>query len=291
MKRISIFAVPLLIFAFALAVWAEMGPQAVSPMPQVTANAAQAFVSGQIVVKGEGVAPADRSIGPGQKKIMAIRAAKVAAFREIAEIVDGVAVSGETMLVNASVQSDTVRTTVQGLIKGAQVVGQEYYDPLSETAVVFLSVPMTGPNGLIAQLLPQVAPMYPAPMAPLYQPPASAPVQVRNYDGLILDVRDHVFKPALINRVVTRNGEIIYDPAKVAQNILVERGAAEYTNDVGKAKALLGERGSGNPVVVKAGGVVKSTDALVEPEDASNIFSSNQSSNFLEGAKVVFVLK
>lgn len=292
MKRTPLFAVPLFLLILSFAVRSETLAQPPAQMaPQVTVSQAQAFVAGQIIVKGEGTAPADRSISPGQRKIMAIRAAKVVAFREVAEIIDGVAVTGETTIVNASVQSDTVRTTVQGIIKGAQVVGQELYDPLTETAVVYLSVPLTGPNGLIAQLLPQVAPLYPAPMAPVYQPPASVPMQVRNYDGLILDVREHPFKPALINRVLTRSGEIIYDPAKVAQNILVERGAAEYTNDVGKARALLGERGAGNPMVVKAAMVMKNTDAVVEPDDASGIFSSNQASSFLEGAKVVFVLK
>lgn len=281
----KVLFIPLFIILLAVSVRAGTD----EATPQVTHDTRQAFVVGSITVKGEGAAPPDRSLSAAQKRILALRAAKVVALREVTEIVDGVAINGETNVVNAAAQSDTIRATVQGLVKGAQVV-KEYYDPLSETAVVYVTVPMTGPNGLIASLLPQVIPMLPPGANPIFQPPAEA-TQAGNYDGLILDVRGQPFKPALINRILTRNGEVIYDPARVAQNILVERGAAEYTNDIGKAKELLGERGSNNPLVVKAGGVVKSTDVEVQPDEAGAIFSSNQSSNFLESAKVVFVLK
>ncbi|MBI5641898.1 MAG: hypothetical protein HY954_00320 [Deltaproteobacteria bacterium] len=279
MIKTRVLLIPVILLLFAASVWAEV-------MPQLVTDPRQAFVTGSIVVKGE--AAADRNLPSGQRRLMALRGAKVVAFREIAEIIDGVAVSGETTVVNMAAESDTVRSTVQGLIKGAQIV-KEGYDPLGETAYVYLSVPLTGPNGLIGQLLPQVMPIVPPPGLPMFQPPAQT-VPAR-HDGLIIDVRAQPFKPALMNRIVTKKGEVIYDPAWVAQDILVDRGAAEYTNDIGKAKALLGERGSTNPLVVKAGGVVRSTDVEIPSEDASAVFSSNQANNFLESAKVVFVLR
>ncbi len=282
MRRVLL--VPFFIMLLALSAWAE--PQ---DFPQVVTDPRQAFMTGAIVVKGEGAAPSDKSLSAVQRRILALRAAKVVALREVSEIVDGVSVNGETAVVNAAAESDVVRTTVQGIVKGAQVI-REAYEPLSGMAVVYVSVPMTGPNGLIGQLLPQVIPLVPQQQMPLFLPPADT-AQPKDYDGLILDVREKPFKPALINRILTKNGEVVYDPAKVAQDILVERGAAEYTNDIGKAKALLGERGSNNPIVVKAAGVVKSTDVEIPAEDAGAVFSSNQASNFLEGAKVVFVLK
>ncbi|MBI5886451.1 MAG: hypothetical protein HZB85_07700 [Deltaproteobacteria bacterium] len=274
--------IPLFVLLFAVSAMAQ------TDMPQEVRDTGKALVSGALVVKGEGAAPSDRPMSPAQKRIMALRAAKIMAARELSEVVDGIAISGETTVVSAAAASDTIRATVQGLVKGAQVV-KEVYDPVSEIAIVYLSMPMTGSNGLVGSLLPQML-MAPS-AAPPYMAPPVAPAAVVNYDGLILDVREQPFKPALINRVMTKSGEVVYDPAKVAQNILVERGAAEYTNDVGKAKALLGERGAVNPAVVKISGVVKSTDVEVGPDDASAIFTSNQNSHYLEGAKVVFVLK
>lgn len=275
--------VPFLMVFFAASVWAQSGGDI---LPTIT-TPDQAFVTGTIIAKGEGAAPADRSLSPGQRKILALRAAKVVALREVAEIVDGVVVNGETTIVNASVESDTVRATVRGIIKGARVI-KEVYDPISELATVYVQVPMTGPDGLIARLMPELTPLVPT--GPLYSPetPAARP---GGYDGLILDVRGYPFRPALVNRVVARSGETIYDPTSVAQEILVKRGAAEYTNDVGKARAILSERGSANPAVVEAGGVVRTTDVVVEPDDADSIYESNQATSFLEGAKVVFVLR
>lgn len=277
MRRI--FLIYFLMMFFAATVMAG-----VTDLPQETLDPSQAFVNGAIVVKGEGAAP-DKPLSPAQKRILALRAAKVVALREVAEIIDGVSVSGETTVYNAATESDVVRTTVHGLIKGAQVI-KEIYDPLSGMAVVYVSVPMSGLNGVVGSLLPKLLPTVPA--LPMFAP--VSPVQA-NYDGLIVDVSAAGFKPALINRIVTGGGEVIYDPAKVAQSILVQKGAAEYTNDLGKAKALLGQRGSSNPLVVRAEGAVKGTDALLGADDANAVFSSNQSTNYLESAKVVFVLK
>lgn len=279
MKRI-LALIPVLVLLMLANGWAQ------SP-PQVTTDPRQAFISGSFVVKGE--ATADQNMPMGQRKLMALRGAKAVAFRELAEVLNGVVVAGETTVENMATQSDIVKTAVQGMVKGAQIVN-ESYDSLSGIATVYLAVPMRGENGLITQLLPQVIQSAPVAPAPAYVPTAP-PAEVKNYDGLILDCREQPFKPALINRVLTKGGETIYDPAKVAQNILVDRGAAEYTNDIGKAKAILGERGTANPLVVKVSGVVKSTDVTVGPDDATSIFSSNQASNYLEGAKVVFVLK
>ncbi|MFQ5735271.1 MAG: hypothetical protein ACE5GY_00225 [Thermodesulfobacteriota bacterium] len=255
--------------------------------PEPSSGPSQAFVSGSIVVRGEGAAPSG-AYSAAQKRLMALRAARVVALREAASMVGGVTVDGETTIVNAASKSDVVRTMVQGVIKGARTV-KEDYGPSTGMAIVYLSVPMTGPGGLIGTLLPQVTPMYPGGMPPFVPGPGVA--STGTYDGLIIDVRGHPFKPALINRVLTGGGEVVYDPSSVAGDVLVERGAAGYTNDIGKARALLAERGSTNPLVVRAGGVLRSTDVRIAPGDAEVVLTSNRSNNFLERARVVFVLR
>lgn len=258
--------------------------------PQIVTDQTQAFIKGGFVVKGEGV-PKEGVTHPGQRELTAKRAAMVVAQRNMAEILNGVRVSGQTFVRDSALESDQIRSAVEGIIKDAKPI-YEAYDPLKEVAVVYISVGIDGPNGLAGQLLPQMLPTIPQPQSPTYVPPAVAPMApAQPYDALILDIKEHQFKPALINRILAQNGEILYDPTKIAQNILVERGAGDYTNDVGKAKALLSERGAKNPMVVKAAGVVKFTDVQVTGDDAANIFTANQKANFLEGAKVVFVLK
>ncbi|HEY3308585.1 MAG TPA: hypothetical protein VGJ93_09025 [Desulfuromonadaceae bacterium] len=111
------------------------------------------------------------------------------------------------------------------------------------------------------------------------------------YDGLIIDATDYSFRPALINRIFNPKGEVLYDPAKISQKVLVEQGCGEYTNSVDKARAALGKRGVKNPLVIKAAGTVSPSDLQVSDETAVKVFAANQTSGFMADARVAFVLK
>jgi hypothetical protein len=129
---------------------------------------------------------------------------------------------------------------------------------------------------------------------PSFVPPVEAPVAVAPavpYDGLIIDATAYAFRPALINRIFNPKGEVLYDPAKISQKVLVEQGCGEYTNSVDKARAALGKRGVKNPLVVSASGIVSAADLQVSDEAALQIFGANQSSGFMADARVAFVLK
>jgi hypothetical protein len=58
----------------------------------------------------------------GQAKLMAMRAAKVDAYRNLAEQVQGVRVWGNTAVSSFVAQNDTVRTYVDSFIRGARAV-------------------------------------------------------------------------------------------------------------------------------------------------------------------------
>lgn len=66
------------------------------------------------------------SIQPGQnlnqKRIMAIKAARLDALRQLTEQVHGIQLSGSTKIAEAIVQSDTLRADIQGVILGARTV-------------------------------------------------------------------------------------------------------------------------------------------------------------------------
>ena len=58
----------------------------------------------------------------GQQKLMAMRAAQVDAYRNLAEQVYGFRIAGNTAVSAFATQSDTVRTYVDAAIRGARVV-------------------------------------------------------------------------------------------------------------------------------------------------------------------------
>lgn len=259
--------------------------------PREVRDPTQVFTERVLVVKGEGAAPSDRPMGGGQKRLMALRAAKIIALRELAETLSGVRVSGETCVQDAAAKSDQVKAAVDGTVRGAEVV-HEAYDERTEIGTVFVRVSLDGPNGLTSTLLSTMIEQKAVtiPTAPQYAPaavPAAPPAAV---DALIVDATGKNFRPALINRIVASNGSVLFEPSKIAPEILAKKGCGDYTSDLGKAKAILASHGAKNPLIISASGVVRSTDAQVSDGDASTIYNANEQGNFLEAAQVVFVL-
>ncbi len=255
----------------------------------------------------------------GQSYYRAIRAATVVAQRDLLEVLQGLHLYGNTTIRDGMHESDLIKTTVEGYLKGAMKCG-ERYDPNRGYAEVCLKLYIRGKGGLYDIILPLMKEknLLP-PSGPAYQPKlipetigpsrpetmgkteeASIPEKpevkppseiVNPHDGLILDVRGYNFRPALVNRILTDKNEVVFDPSKIVSSVLLERGCGGFTNDENKAKALLQTWGANNPMFIKAKGVVKFTDAQVDADEAAAIFTHNQKTNFLAQAKVVFVLK
>ena len=57
-----------------------------------------------------------------QKRLMAIRSARMAAMRELAEQIHGIQVDSNTTVIDLIVQNDTFRAVVKGIIRGAKTV-------------------------------------------------------------------------------------------------------------------------------------------------------------------------
>ncbi len=274
-----------LLFASTPALFAQ------SDMGVTRAELDKSIQEGFLLVSGLGV-PGERFKHKGQRKLMALRAAQVEAYRQLLEMVDQLKVSSDSEVKDMAGANDTVRATISGMVQGAQVVKRDY-DAQEEVATVYLRLPIKGAGGVIDNLFPQLHSTPPPPNTTAYAAPAPAPAPAaKPIDGLIINATDHsAFRPALVNRILTEKGEILYDPSKIAQDILVQHGSGDYTTDTGKAKAILSERGSKNPLVITAKSILRTTDIQVGTDDATAIFSANQQNNFLEAAKVVFVLK
>lgn len=252
----------------------------------------QAFINRYVLVTGEGI-PAPSARSAAQRRLTAERAATLMAYRQLTEFLEGVTVSGDTLVKDAELQYDIVRSTVHGFTKGMQIVYKEFNDQ-EGSAVVIVKVGMTGPSGFGSAIYEKMFGESDMKKITIGTPLAyhQQPVELaEKYDGLIIDAAEQAFRPALINRIFTTGREVIYDPSRVSQKVLVDQGCGEYTNTIGKAKAALETRGVKTPLIVKASGVVSSSDLQVADQDAVKIFSADQKTNFLASARVAFVLK
>ena len=77
-----------------------------------------------IVLTAIGQAPISlqQSSNDTQKMLMAIQASKIAAYAELAEQVYGQQIGGSTTLSNLVISDQKLRTSIQGVIRGAKVV-------------------------------------------------------------------------------------------------------------------------------------------------------------------------
>lgn len=260
----------------------------------VTVTVEQAFAQDAILVVGEGV-PKKGTTG-AQRRLTALRAAEVSAQRALAELLKGVSIVGETTVRDAEVESDVIKSSVSAFIKGFSPVVKDWNER-EESALVILKVGMSGPRSFGAMMYEKILnePKIKQEVEkPAYVPPADVPpppAAPQAYDGLIIDATAQSFRPALINRIFSPNGQVLYDPAKISQKVLVEQGCGEYTNSIDKARAALGKRGVKNPLVVTASGTVSPSDLQVAAATANQIHAANLTSGFMADARVAFVLK
>lgn len=305
-----------ILFAFVLMLAYAGSAMAQDHIVEVV-NPTQVFEKGYIQVIGESEA--------GQSRYRAKRSAEVVAQRRLLEIVQGLNLSGETTVREGMLENDKIKTTVSGFLRGAAPCG-ESYDRSEKYARVCLRLNLHGsdsvysafekiikkePEALKVRSLPVYAPeksslpdiedlLKPESEAPAeptetaetpVQEPAKVENKVQAVDGIIIDVRDFDFKPALVNRILTEKNTVLFDPSKVVNQVLIERGCGGYTTDLQKAKALLASWGCQSPMVIKGETVKNVTDAVVSDNDAAAVFVNDQKYSILAQAKVVFVLK
>lgn len=77
---------------------------------------------GPITATGYAVISVQEHNTPAQRRLMAIRASKLDAYRTLTEQVFGQQLDSTTTVADATLLSDTFRTRVQGIIHGARVV-------------------------------------------------------------------------------------------------------------------------------------------------------------------------
>ena len=67
------------------------------------------------------------AISPGQQRLLAKRAAIVDAYRNLAEQIKGLKITGSTYVRDFVAESDEIQTSFDTFLKGAKVVGQPMY--------------------------------------------------------------------------------------------------------------------------------------------------------------------
>lgn len=246
--------------------------------------------AGYIEAVGIG-APPDRSIGKANARPMALRAAKVDAFRNLLEITKGVRVDSSTTVKDFVVESDMINTQVDGLVKGGVVVDQQYMS--DGTVEVRVRMPLYG--NLAQVMIPASIekrksvppPEKPAAPAPVVAAPPAPPM---TYTGLVVDARGIAARPAMSPRIFDENGKEVYGSANVDREYAVQQGMSGYARDLTAAQS--NQRVTNSPLTVKAlktSGAGKA-DLIIANADAQQIRASAENASFMKKCRVMIVL-
>jgi len=263
-------------------------------------------------IKATGIGAPRPDAPPGAQRAGAILVAKTDALRNLLSTVRGLYLTSETTVNNAMLESDIIKTKVEGFLRGFTVVDTRYMS--DQSVEVDVEVPLSGI--LSDALLPQtfgggqymsgqaVCPMcgqaWPQgkavpPGVQLNNPGAGASQAMANttgaaFTGLIIDAKSLGVMPAMAPKVVDENGNEVYGSKYVSRDFAVKQGMVGYDKDVNAARS--NQRVTNNPLILKglkAGGTNHS-DIVISNADAQRLHAAAQTQNFLNNCRVMFVL-
>ena len=275
----------------------------------------QVGASGQVnwtnqVIRCTGIGAPNPNAPIAAQRAGALRVARQDALRNILETIKGIYLTSETVVENAMLSSDIIRSKVEGAIRGFRVVDTRYMS--TADVEVDVEVPLAGivldallpdafGGGMLStggQLLcPTCGQPWPA-GKPI--PPGVTLIQVGGgggevqgsgvYTGLVIDCTGLGLRPAMAPKVMNEQGEEIYGSRFVSREYAVDIGMAGYEKDVNRAR--MNERVADNPLVVRAietAGPNK-TDVIISTADATKVHNAAANMNFLQHCKVMFIL-
>lgn len=253
------------------------------------------WTGGVLTVYGEGVAP-ESIKNPVQRRLMGFTAAKLVAYRNLLELIGEVHVDANTTVSMAMVSSDSIRTRVEGIIKGACVLADSReesnglyrlavaLDVHGEFADAVLPVQMDGEDATAEA--PFTGELPEADSVIVFVPR-------QPYTGLIIDARGTDLRPAMSPRILDTRGRVIYSADHVDRDYAVKIGIVGYDRDL--ARAAVSDRLGGKrarPMIVDAEETtgLYGGDVVISNDNGLRLRLADAESGFLADCRVTFVV-
>ncbi|MFT4713714.1 MAG: hypothetical protein ACJAVI_001689 [Candidatus Azotimanducaceae bacterium] len=252
------------------------------------------LIQGVVEATGMGTVDLSKTQNKIQAKLLAKRAARVDAQRNLLEMVEGVRVTSGTTVKDAQLESDLVANRVKGLLRGAFVVEEniieEDGDLLAEVKLglcIDASLSECKARPKLSQILLESLQQT---ELTSFKPESNAPVAVtaEKITGLIINLEGRDFDPFLGVRLVTGKGEEIYGPShfKSAKGADWIHWAATTAEALGNSEVV-----GDSPLQLSAAGISSEANVVLSNEAAVRVYQSNlNNQDFLSQGRVILVL-
>ena len=215
------------------------------------------------IIKAKGWGIIDTTLPKPQAKLMAIRTAQVVAQRNLLEIIKGVRVVSETKVQDLMAKSDYIYTRIEGIVKGAQMVGE----PIEKEGIieVELAISIYDSNG-IAPIIQKGLGKELTIFSPLTEKEKE---ELQKITAIVIDAKGTGAKPALFPRIVDEKGNVLFDFAEYYNPN--DPNLRKIFKIVTLTEEELKEIGLGeNPYIIKASKAIHS-DIVVNKQNAKKI--------------------
>lgn len=290
----------------------EMNPALRQVTRQKDSDTVTDWEQGIIEVTGRGVARPSGNVM--QDEMLAVEAARAVAYARLAERVGSVRVTSSATIGGSVASGRVIETQVQAAVSGARETGRRVWpqEGGGRAAELTLQLCLTaagkGCAGAVTPITAVVAPEPPLvplpvprppqastapplpPSPPIKQPPAPAIVAPAGYSGLVISVGKMPFLPVLRPEVVTPDGTVVFNAAKVSRQVVANDGAAQYAGSLADARKRL--QAGANPLVLNAVKITDDNRIVISEADAKTIGAANAAAgDFLKNGRVIIVLE
>ena len=208
-------------------------------------------------------------------RLMAERAAKLDALRNIIETIQGIQVSGSRNAADV-MSNGEIKSKIQGMAQGFKVVDTKYYSDGSVDVIVSMPIDENLTNALVEKPKASAKPRKVSTTGP------------ESFSGLVVNARGLGLTPSMAPRILDESGKEVYGAEIVNDKGLQQGGIASYAKSDGKAAERTGDK----PMVVKALRIAdkSKTDVVISNADADKLRDPNTNLSFLADGKVVILV-
>jgi hypothetical protein len=242
---------------------------------------------GTIRAKGIGVPPSTAASST-HAHAMAKKAARVVAYGNLLETIQGIHVDAETEVKNFMLENALVKTKVKGIVNGARVIEEKAFPDGSYEVTVEM--------GMAEKFLDHFVPPADQPPTPISNSKftqiitLSTPEGV-NYTGLVVDAKGLNVQKCLNPKIFMEDGQTeVYGSDWIDPELHGTLTVISYVKEIPQAKNH--DRVKNNPLIVKALRTAnqKPTDLIIDDADAQLIHMDPKHLELLKKGKVVVVV-